>query len=505
MSQMQDLDPATRLSEIALALFDGAAARILPAGGRRALEQAARCYGAARRSGDDRPDRVGRDLVLAQAQAALHPSDLAIAACAVALQREKLRPGREPAFLALEKHDRPLALGLAAVLRVAAAIADAPVSQGLVRADAGGATLVVGGTGAAEWVAAAEASAGPWREAIGALDLRETAPGEFTAAATNGAANGVDLPETRAADPPPVGLGLPVGGEPVAEAARRQLRRFFDKLLAREDAVAKGEDAEDVHQMRVATRRLRASLQVVEGVFDHDLIRRYRRGLQRIARPLGAVRDCDVFLEHVLAYRESLPEDRRAAVGPLIDAVSAERAQARQALLEDLSSKRYRKLKREFARFLTRPGAGVLRPAEPGITERVRDFAGSAIWRRYELWRAYEVALPSAGDETLHQARIAGKRLRYTLEFFADALGRNVDQALDPLIALQECLGAMQDVVTARGHVAMLGLAEDPGAQAYLAARAAERETHLAQLHERWEQVDNPTYRRQLLELLVRL
>jgi CHAD domain-containing protein len=151
------------------------------------------------------------------------------------------------------------------------------------------------------------------------------------------------------------------------------------------------------------------------------------------------------------------------------------------------------------------PGAGALDPSEPGIRERVRDFAGSAIWRRYELWRGYEVALPTATNETLHQARIAGKRLRYTLAFCAEALGPHSEQALDPLIALQETLGALQDVVIARTHVAGLGLADDEGAQAYLAARDAEHDVRLAELPRRWEKVGSATYRRKLFELIVKL
>src|SRR5262249_51852641 len=153
------------------------------------------------------------------------------------------------------------------------------------------------------------------------------------------------------------------------------------------DSVIKDEDVEDVHQMRVATRRLRASLQVVEGVYEQKLIRRYRRGLWRIAQSLGAVRDGDVFLEHVTAYRDSLPEADRARLDPPVEAVSAERARARAELLADLDATRYQKFKRDFAKFLTTPGAGALGSPEPGVTQRVRDFAGSAIWRRYELWR----------------------------------------------------------------------------------------------------------------------
>jgi CHAD domain-containing protein len=257
--------------------------------------------------------------------------------------------------------------------------------------------------------------------------------------------------------------------------------------------------------MRVATRRLRATLQVVEGVYEHELIQRYRRGLRRLAQSLGAVRDSDVFLQHVIAYRDALPQVERTRLEPLIAAVAAERAQARKALLDDLGSNRYATFKRTFSAFLTTPGAGVLDAPEPGITGRVRDFAGSAIWRCYELWRAYEVALPSAANEALHQARIAAKRLRYTLEFFAEALGPHSEQALDPLIALQDTLGALQDGVVAQAHVAGLGLTDDEGAQAYLAARHAEREAHLAEMPRRWENVGSATYRRKLLELIVKL
>jgi len=217
------------------------------------------------------------------------------------------------------------------------------------------------------------------------------------------------------------------------------------------------------------------------------------------------VRDGDVFLEHIQSYRDTLAAPERASLEPLIAAATAERARARERLLKNLASQKYNTLKYEFAEFLCTPGVGVLPAPEPGITQRVRDFAGSAIWRRYELWRAYEAKLAGATNETLHQARIAGKRFRYTLEFFAEALGARVDLALEPVIALQENLGQLQDEVTARAHVAALGLAGDAGAQSYLAARGAEREQLLAELPRYWEKVDSGTYRRRLFELIVKL
>jgi CHAD domain-containing protein len=499
------LPPALRTLALALAIFDQTGAtHHLPAHARRLLQQAAAYYSAARHVDGERPDRVGRDLVLAALILDLSPDDQAIIAGAVALQRSKIRPQREPVFLRLTGKDQKLALDLAAILRLADALDVEPAESLHIQVDGDEVTLLVGGDRATEVVRHADERADLWRDRIGALTIRTTDLDAFGSASVMeadrhdaGAAHDLLLTIAFAPD-------QAIGGEPIAEAARRQLRRFFDKLLAREDAVRDDEDIEDVHQMRVATRRIRASLQVVKGVYALKPIRRYRRGLRQVAQSLGAVRDGDVFLEHVLVYRDALPADARGRMEPLIAAVTAERAHAREQLLADFNAKRYKKLKQAFALFLTTPGADTV-TTESGLIPRVRDFAGSAIWQRYEQWRAYETMLPSATDETLHQARIAGKRMRYTLEFFADALGPHVDQVLAPLVELQECLGALQDVVTARAHVAALGLAEDAGAQDYLAARDAEYTTHLAELPRKWEKVASTTYRRRLFELIVKL
>ncbi len=502
---IRSMPPALRLQALALALFDQTdAAHDLPVHARRLLQLAAAYNSAARHAAGERPDRVGRDLALAAPIPDLSPDDQAIVAGVVALQRAKVRPQREPVFLRLAGKEQRMALGLAAMLRLADALDAEPAGSLHIQVDGDETTLLVGGERTEEAVRCADERADLWRDRIGTLTIRTTDLDAFrneAAIAADGqdAGSAHDLLLTV-----PFAPDQAIGGEPIAEAARRQLRRFFDKLLAREDAVRDDDDVEDVHQMRVTTRRIRASLQVVEGVYDHQLIRRYRRDLRRVARSLGAVRDGDVFLEHVVADRDSLPADAHARLEPLIAAVTTERAQAREQLLADCDAKRYKKLKQAFALFLTTPGANTT-ASESGLTSRVRDFAGSAIWQRYEQWRAYETVLPGATDETLHQARFAGKRMRYTLEFFADAFGPNVDQVLAPLVELQECLGALQDVVTARAHVAALGLEDDGGAQDYLAARDVEHAAHLAELPRKWEKVASATYRRRLFEVIVRL
>jgi hypothetical protein len=214
----------------------------------------------------------------------------------------------------LRAKDRRLALRLAAILRLAAGLGDANGAL-VVRSNDDSISLILGGAD----VAAASSRADQWRESIGRLLVRAAAPGELDNQ------KGYFVPENgngAGVVDPTIGLGRPVGAEPVAEATRQILRRFFDKLLAREETVVKGEDSEDVHQMRVATRRLRASLQVAEGVYDPDLIRRYRRGLRRIAQSLGAVRDCDVFLEHGATPRPRCTRPARRRWAPITTAWS---------------------------------------------------------------------------------------------------------------------------------------------------------------------------------------
>jgi CHAD domain-containing protein len=143
---------------------------------------------------------------------------------------------------------------------------------------------------------------------------------------------------------------------------------------------------------------------------------------------------------------------------------------------------------------------------------RIRDLAGSSIWRHYEALRAHESALdfaaPTAAHATaLHEARIDGKRLRYVLDFFEDVLGERASMVVDPLVALQDYLGALQDIEVATSYVAGLHVADEarPGLDAYRASRENERAALLAGLPQRWDKVMSGTYRRRLMELIVKL
>ncbi|MCS6839585.1 MAG: CYTH and CHAD domain-containing protein [Roseiflexus sp.] len=481
---------------LALTLLDRTASTsaLLPVH-RRLLGLAAACYDAALAASVEAPERAARDMLLSARIDGLDADQQALAAALPGMVRAKTRPRRDPAFIRLSDSDQKAALRLGAVLRLAAALAEQGASTLTVTHTNGSIALTLA-PGNSEMLEQISARSDLWRDHIGPITFAIAEHDTL-----------LPLP-VEPLDPAYAALKLTdglQGSEPLAEGARRVLRRTFERLLTHIDAVEKDDDPEDVHDARVVTRRLRASLQVVEGIFDSDLLRELRRGLRRVARSLGVVRDYDVFLEAVCAFRDQLPDDRRSIMEPLIIAIESARAPARARLIADLESKRFERFLHQFAVFLTTPGAGVVDQSETGAPTRVRDFAGSAIWRRYEQWRAFDAVLDGAPDEMRHKARIAGKRLRYTLEFFADALGPGVDQALGPLMELQELLGNLQDAVVAREHIRALGMTDDPGAQAYLAALDVEHERLLTSFSRLWAKVDSVTYRRRLFELIIRM
>jgi CHAD domain-containing protein len=229
-----------------------------------------------------------------------------------------------------------------------------------------------------------------------------------------------------------------------AEAGRKVLRFHLARMLAREPGTRAGQDPEELHGMRVATRRMRAAWRVFGDAYRPEKTKAYRRRLRELAGLLGAVRDLDVLIEATEAYGEAIGSPDRAGLGPLLDAWRGDRDAAREDLVVELDSKGHRRFVDEYIDFVSSPGRDVL-PVETTIPHRVRDTAASRIWTAYEHVRAYEAVLRWADVPTLHQLRIAAKRLRYTLEFVREPLGPDASPLIARVVALQDHLGFMTD------------------------------------------------------------
>ena len=272
-----------------------------------------------------------------------------------------------------------------------------------------------------------------------------------------------------------------VADDHVAEAGRKVMRFHLARMLDREAGTRLGLDPEDVHKMRVATRRQRAAWRVFGSSFRPRRTKRYRDGLREVAARLGAVRDLDVQLENADAYRADLPTTEQRALEPLLASWRARREEARILLLRELDSDGYRRFLDDYRVFVQTEGSQVV-PVGSTEPHRVRDTAASRIWTAYEGVRAYEPVLRWADVETLHELRIAGKWLRYTLEFVREALTPESAVLIERVTALQDHLGLMNDAHITAGmartflvdHAAELSPLESAAIGRYLVDRERE-------------------------------
>lgn len=207
----------------------------------------------------------------------------------------------------------------------------------------------------------------------------------------------------------------------------------------------KGDDPEAVHAARVASRRLRAAMDGAAEAFPKPWYRSLHKSAKLITRTLGHVRDQDVLLEKLAADRERAEAAERLGIDRLIERTTAERDDARSALLHTLRKSRVRRMRKASRlRFPVRRDKGARRRKDgTAPPKRARRQIEE---RAIDLLR-YEPIIPNANAvEELHDARIAVKRLRYTLELFEHAIGDESAQLIQDTKGLQEVLGQLHDL-----------------------------------------------------------
>jgi len=316
-------------------------------------------------------------------------------------------------------------------------------------------------------------------------------------------------PEPRLTAPKTPGVAA---DDHLAEAGRKVLRFHLARMVAREPGTRLGKEAEELHGMRVATRRQRAAWRVFGDAFDPQRTARHQQRLKLVARDLGGVRDLDVLIEAAEAYQQGQPDAESAAFEPLVASWRTQRDAARVVLLKELDSGRYQRWVERYIEFVQTEGEGAM-PVGPVQPHRVRDTMPSRIWAAYEGVRAYESVMRWADVNTLHDLRIAAKWLRYTLEFVREALGRDAGPVIEKVVALQDHLGWLHDADVAAG-LARSFLVEHAGdlsepASAAIGRYLVDRERELARLRRTvgpaWRGVSSLAFRRALGRLVAGL
>jgi CHAD domain-containing protein len=335
----------------------------------------------------------------------------------------------------------------------------------------------------------------------------------------------VDVPPTPAA-------GLLYGpgiepDDPMSEAGRKIFRFHYQRMVYHEPGTRLGTDIEALHDMRVATRRMRAAFRVFGPYYKPKAVAAYRKGLQRTGRTLGPVRDLDVFHSKIENYLSTLPESQQHDLDGFLVVLEAHRDAARERMNAYLDTDKYRRFKDRFGQFTEAEGMGS-RPITIDDREpqpyRVRHVAPLVIYQRMAAVRAYDewVSIPNPPPERLHALRIACKRLRYTLEFFQEVLGPDAKTVIRSIVIVQDHLGNLQDAIVACallhdflqrgtwGHDTEPGSqpatpVDAPGVETYLAAKQAEAELLLETFPGVWQPLHDKEFSRMVAEAIAAL
>jgi CHAD domain-containing protein len=234
------------------------------------------------------------------------------------------------------------------------------------------------------------------------------------------------------------------------EVGRANLRRHLASWLAHEPAARLGEDPEALHELRVAGRRIEATLRVFEPYLQKSLVRQ-RPGWKSLVRALGTVRDLDVQLAGLAAFVDELHDSDAGQVAPLLERLRSERRSARSRMLSMLDRPSTRRLVRRLRAALARPAPVRVRADNP-----VAAVAAPKLIRQSfkKVQRAAQAVRADGSAAAYHALRRRAKRLRYTIEAFDGFYGHQAARLLQAIRRLQKSLGSNQDayVAAARFH-----------------------------------------------------
>jgi CHAD domain-containing protein len=237
----------------------------------------------------------------------------------------------------------------------------------------------------------------------------------------------------------------------------------------------------DVHELRVAVRRLRSTLRTYADLFDTDRGRALAGELRWYAGVLGSVRDAEVLRSHFDAAVAQLPLG--LVIGPVAqridDELAAQHETGLNELCAELNAPRYTALRAEVDRWANGP------PVTSVGRRRAADVASYVQLERKRLRKRLRViGAGEADDAAVHAARKTAKRCRYAVELAAPALEREpVQRLVRRMQHVQDDLGEFQDaVVAASALLHIRGNAEAAGEDGFTYGLLYAREQHRGQL-----------------------
>lgn len=244
------------------------------------------------------------------------------------------------------------------------------------------------------------------------------------------------------------------------------LTRQLDSLLMHDPGMRVGGEIEDVHQMRVATRRMRSILRVARPLVDPEWAEPLRTRLDWLGRRLGDARDLDVQITYFHSQVDDLPPKDRPALEEFVDYLRTKRARVQRALVRDLRRSRYVRLINQLTLDVRIPHC-----IRTEIT--LRKLAGKAFRKFCQSVKHLDETASSA---QWHSVRIRAKRARYAAELSALRVGPRATEFIERIKVIQDHLGDVQDAVIAEKLLRRFTSKATSPRYTFLAGQLAERQ-----------------------------
>jgi CHAD domain-containing protein len=260
----------------------------------------------------------------------------------------------------------------------------------------------------------------------------------------------------------------------VVEVAMVNLRRYLAAWYLHEPGARLGDDPEELHDLRVAGRRLDAILRQFQSFLPPEFLK-LRTTLKSVLTALGHARDLDVALSDLQEFSRELPKSDRVGMEPLKAHLMSERGRARAQMLNVLDSIWVQRNLQELTALLAAPVVA----SEASAGDLARHAAPGLMRRRFRKLRKRADRLKvDSSTEEYHEVRGQVKKLRYALEAVAALYGKPADDTVRALRRWQENLGVQQDAAVAMQRLNALAGAKPKGIPAetlFLMGRLAER------------------------------
>ncbi|MHC4551677.1 MAG: CHAD domain-containing protein [Planctomycetota bacterium] len=225
----------------------------------------------------------------------------------------------------------------------------------------------------------------------------------------------------------------------------RQLSRLMKYLQGAKAAA----DIEDIHQSRVACRRLRSALQVFSDCFDDEKLQTWNKQIKKLLKSFGAARDLDVqleFLQQVLDGVDAEHRRNRPGLKRMMLRWQAGRDAVQPAVIKAVDRAQKEHVLMNIHLEVERIMFGLRHQEVPAVSAEILQRARGQIQDRMVdlIGRRSCLAQPEAVPEH-HAMRISGKKLRYTMEIFDAVLDGKLRGPIKKVKKIQTLLGDLHD------------------------------------------------------------